>query len=92
MKRPRGLKQRLWVTATAHVRVACNWCGLPFAYGDMVADHFPALAEGGTPYGAVLACKPCDARRSKETNARVNAKRRQGRRHKSRRKRKGRGK
>lgn len=75
-RRPPGLKARLWAAATGHIRLPCHWCRQHFAYAEMVADHEPPLAAGGTPHSAVLACVACDARRSKETNDRVNAARR----------------
>lgn len=75
---PRGLKGVLWgrETSAAGVRVPCHWCGEPLTYECATVDHHPPLAEGGSPRSAVLACDRCNQERGRETNDRVNAKRR----------------
>lgn len=78
-KRPKGLKAVLWVRATRSLRLPCHWCRQPFAYEFLTVDHEPALAEGGTPRQAVLACEPCNQRRGQETNDRIQESRRQPR-------------
>lgn len=87
--RPKNLKAKLWMAATADVTRPCHWCGAEFHSDELVADHEPPLSSpGGTPHGAVLACKACDLKRSGETSRARNAERPTGKAHKSRKKRK----
>jgi len=78
-RRPQGLKAVLWLRATAALRLPCHWCGEPFTYAELTADHEPALSEGGSPRQAVLACDGCNQRRGRETNDRLKAKQRRKR-------------
>ena len=89
MKRLRHLKALIWMRVTSNlgVKPPCHWCGQPFGPLDLVADHDPPLAEGGSPYRAVLACIQCDAERSRITSGKCNAKRGRGKQHKRRKKR-----
>ncbi len=79
-KRPRGFKGVLWGRATSAmgVRVPCHWCRRPMDFTSATVDHEPALAEGGTSRGAVLACDACNQERSRETSKRLEAKRKHG--------------
>ena len=54
------------------VRFQCHHCRGWFLPCGLVADHFPALAEGGTPNGVVLSCRRCDRTRADATQARAN--------------------
>jgi hypothetical protein len=78
-RRPRGLKATLWARATdaAGVTVPCAFCPKLLTLAEATVDHEPALAVGGKPRQAVLACDACNQRRSKVTNAIVNARRKQ---------------
>lgn len=79
MRTPRWLKPRLFALAAdaAGFRVPCAFCPKVLAYAEATVDHEPALALAGShPTKAVLSCDECNQRRSKETNAAVNALRR----------------
>lgn len=75
-KRPRGLKRQLWAAAVRVEAARCAWCPKLLDYRAATVDHEPALAEGGTPGGAVLACDDCNQRRGREVNSRILARRR----------------
>jgi len=79
---PKGLKGVLWGRATSAlgVRVKCHWCPVMLTYEVATVDHEPALATGGTPRQAVLACDACNQKRSQVTNEAVKAKRKPKRR------------
>lgn len=74
-KRPRGLKGRLWLFAPVVECVPCHWCGVLLTYREATVDHEPALAEGGHPECAVLACHACNQERGRETQERINKRR-----------------
>lgn len=79
-KRPRNLKGKLWRLTPIVECVRCHWCRCLLDYQSATVDHEPALAEGGYPESAVLACEPCNQERGRATNDRVN-RRRKRRRH-----------
>lgn len=68
-------------------RLQCHFCPTLLDYTSATVDHEPALYDGGTPRGAVLACNACNQARSKIVTAKANA-RRAGPCHKRRKKRK----
>lgn len=78
MRTPRRLKGHLFALAAsaAGFRVTCAFCPAALTYAEATVDHEPARAEGGRPTQAVLACDSCNQRRSRETNDRVNDRRR----------------
>lgn len=77
--RRRSLKKKLWskqakVNGKYSSEVKCYWCETMLGYRQATIDHEPALAEGGCWLSAVIACYPCNQRRSRETSDRIQAK------------------
>lgn len=79
----RRVKRAIWYrTFGPSLLARCHWCPRLLTFNEATLDHEPPLAEGGSKRGvgqAVIACEDCNKARGRETDKRLEVKKRSAR-------------